>query len=424
MSKKGLCILLIHMAFASCCLIQAQEVKDSVKIHFRQGKITLDPSVGNNREVLDRIKDSLSYSFTVDSIYKLRKVIVTGGASPEGSVRLNEGLSRNRANVLFKYLSRYAELPDSLMIFSFLGRDWNGLLQSVKLDPDVPNREETIKFLEDVVERCKDGEKEEDKNFQRFTQLCGGAPYRYTYRKLFPPLRASSVELTYERIWNPIKIPPVKIDIVHHVPALGLEMGEIAKAELPDMPLPFYMAIRTNMLEDVLLVPHIGVEFYLGKQWSIGANWKYAWWKNDRKHDYWRIYGGDVTLRKYFGRKAEEKPLQGHHIGLYGQVLTYDFELGGKGVMGGVPGGSIFDKCNYGVGIEYGYSHPVARRLNLDFSIGLGYFGGEYREYKPVDDCYVWQATKQRHFWGPTKAEVSLVWLIGRGNVNTKKGGE
>ena len=78
---------------------------------------------------------------------------------------------------------------------------------------------------------------------------------------------------------------------------------------------------------------------------------------------------------------------------------------------------------NYGAGLEYGYSLPVARRLNLDFVVGLGYWGGTYYEYLPLDDCYVWQRTKQRHWVGPTKVELSLVWLLGSENCNSKKKG-
>ena len=178
---------------------------------------------------------------------------------------------------------------------------------------------------------------------------------------------------------------------------------------------PYYLAAKTNLLYDALLVPNVGVEIYLGKGWTVGANWMYAWWKNDDRHRYWRTYGGDLNVRRYFGRKALEKPLQGHHLGVYGQILTYDFELGGRGYLG--------DKWSWGAGIEYGYSLPLARRLNMDFSIGLGYLGGEYMEYVPMDTHYVWQVTKQRRWFGPTKAEVSLVWLIGRGNTNPQKGG-
>lgn len=178
---------------------------------------------------------------------------------------------------------------------------------------------------------------------------------------------------------------------------------------------PFCMAVKTNLLYDAVLIPDIGVEFCLGKNWSVAGNWMYAWWKSDRKHNYWRIYGGDVELRRWFGRRAVEKPFSGHHVGLYGQIVTYDFELGGKGYLG--------DKWSYGGGVAYGYSLPVGHRFNVDFTMGIGYLGGSYKEYIPLDGHYVWQTTKNRRWFGPTKAGISLVWLIGRGNYNEKKGG-
>lgn len=92
--------------------------------------------------------------------------------------------------------------------------------------------------------------------------------------------------------------------------------------------------------------------------------------------------------------------------------------------MGGKPGGTLWEKMNYSAGLEYGYSLPITQRLNLDFVIGVGYWGGTYYEYLPTDNHYVWQATKQRRWFGPTKAEMSLVWLLGNGNYNAKKGGK
>ena len=147
----------------------------------------------------------------------------------------------------------------------------------------------------------------------------------------------------------------------------------------------------------------------------------YAWWKTDRRHRYWRTYGGDIEVRKYLKCTTSDIPYNRHYVGLYAQVLTYDFELGGKGYMGGKPGGTLWDRMNYVVAAEYGYSLPVARRLNIDFGIGVGYMGGKYYEYEPIDAHYVWQATKQRKWFGPTKAEISLKWLIGRGNTNGHK---
>ncbi len=196
----------------------------------------------------------------------------------------------------------------------------------------------------------------------------------------------------------------------------SLQAQEVSSEVISDSRTPFRIALKTNLLYDALLVPNVGAECYLGRDWSVSANGMLAWWSKDSKQHYWRIYGGEVELRKWFGSKAETKPLTGHHLGIYTQIIAYDFELGGKGYMA--------DPWNYTVGISYGYSHPIARRLNLDFTIGIGYMGGEYKKYKPVDDCYVWQYTKQRHWIGPTKAEVTLVWLLGKDNYNKEKGGK
>lgn len=174
-----------------------------------------------------------------------------------------------------------------------------------------------------------------------------------------------------------------------------------------------YITIKNNLLYDILLIPNLGADIYVGRNWSVSANWMYAWWHNDNRHRYWRVYGGDAGIRYWFGTKAHSKPLTGHHVGLYGQMLTYDFEWGKRGYLG--------DKWSYGIGLEYGYSMPLSERFNLDFSIGAGYLGGQYKEYLPMDGHYVWQSTKNRRWFGPTKAEVSIVWLLGKENKNKKR---
>ena len=136
-------------------------------------------------------------------------------------------------------------------------------------------------------------------------------------------------------------------------------------------------------------------------------------------------YGGDIAVRWWFGKAAAKKPLSGHHLGIYGGILTYDFEFGGTGYMGGLPHETLWNRSLRMAGIEYGYSLSVARRLNIDFTIGIGYLGGKYIKYVPDHGRYLWQSTHKINWFGPTKAEISLVWLIGRGNYNaSKKGGE
>lgn len=420
--KKFITLLFLLQGF---CAIARSEC-DSVRIYFRQGHSVLEPGLHGNREALKRIADSLrTYAGPTG---RLRRIEVTGGASPEGSVLLNKRLSEKRAKALLEHLSREGGIPDSLLSFTFLGRDWGGLIRLVENDPGVPCRDAVLELLHDIAERCRGGEKAEDANAARLAHFKEGEPYRYMYRKLFPELRATQLCLRYET--TPVRQQPIAAGVSFPKPVLRTPAPLSAPVSAPAFAghtprtqKPFYMAVKTNMLYDAIAVPNIGAEFYAGRNWSVGANWMYAWWKTDRKHWYWRTYGGELNVRKWFGKRAQEKPLQGHHLGVYGQLLTYDFETGGRGYIGGKPGGSLWDKANWGAGVEYGYSLPVGRRLNLDFTVGAGYLGGEYREYISLEDCYVWQATKRLRWFGPTKAEVSLVWLIGRGNYNNRKGG-
>ncbi len=402
---------------------------DSVKIYFRQSRINYVPTLHGNQLALDKIADSLAIVGGDTSLYRLRRIHVVGAASPEGSIQFNKWLSEQRAATLFNYLTSngtfLTSVADSVKTHEFLGRDWRGLLRMVQNDYNTPSRDEVIALLNDII--STDGAVIDGVDpLIRLKRLAGGKPYLYMYRKMFPELRASKVVLWFDRVPNPFNAP----SIAPRLAPLSLSYAPVpeisvnAVPQLRKAPSPFYMSLRTNMLYDLGLVPNIGADFYLGKNFSLSAFWTYAWWKTDRKHWYWRTYGGDVALRYWFGKAAAAKPLTGHHIGVYAQALTYDFEFGNKGYMAGQPGGNIFDQANLGAGIEYGYSLPITPRLNLDFTASVGYMGGKCWEYVAEDDCYVWQRTKKTRWFGPTKLEVSLVWLIGKANINLGKGGK
>lgn len=412
LNNYGLALLLY---ICNIGVLSAQEAQDSARIYFRQGYAGLDLRLRENKKALDKLR-----AVFTDTNYRLWKISVTGAASPEGAISLNKRLAEERARNLFQYISDGTNTDALLRERIFVGRDWKRLIALVKEDTQVPCRSEVLRLLEKIS--AQEGVDGQDR-LSELRRLQGGEPYMYMYKHLFPELRSSQVKVWYETVREKLLTDTLRIvDTLRIHTRDTLFLHDTIVIRVPEEKRPFSMAVTTNMLYDALAVPNIGVEFFLGHSWSLAANWAYGWWKNDHRRYYWRIYGGELSLRHWFGKRAIGKPLTGHHIGVYGQTVTYDFEFGGKGQMGGEPGGSLWDRASFGVGIAYGYSLPIARRLNIDFSIGLGYLGGKYYEYIPIDQCYVWQATKQRHYWGPTKLEVSLVWLIGRENYNQKKG--
>lgn len=400
-----------HILFVLIILLRGipstcQEISDSLRIHFQQSKSLFNESVAGNSMFYGSLADLLEMAKRKD--VEIVSITVYGAASPEGGIDYNKGLSKRRADRIASYIAEVGGGRISPEVVA-VGRDWSGLYALAVDDCELPSREATLDLLCRLA--MPNDKESEDRMFAQLKVLDGGKPYRYMYSRLFPELRKAGVKVVavyrIDDLVSDGRVSPLETSFAEpngiSISAKGDVMQEVRKK-------PWYVGVKTNMLYDAMLVPNGGLEIYLGKNWSIDAYWMYAWWKSDRVHNYWRTYGGDVELRKWLGSAARRKPLTGHHIGAYAQIVTYDFELGGRGYLA--------DRWSYAAGVSYGYSLPVAKRLNIDFSMGLGYMGGEYKEYLPQDGHYVWQSTKRRHWIGPTKAEISLVWLIGRGNTN------
>ena len=401
--------LLLAMLLVASAKAKAEGDTLRSRIYFPVGVSKIDHSFQGNgvrlefmiRDIHARMKQS-----------RLRKVRLSAGASVEGNSALNMRLSDERLQSLSDVFHERLSVPDSIYEYHSLGENWQGLLALVERS-DMPHRDETLNILRNTPEWVTERGHVVDSRKRQLMNLRGGSVWHYMEKYFFPELRnCSVVECEFEPIASRPE-PTVVREVLTVRDTLILRDTVCPADELP-APRPLYLAAKTNLLYDAVLVPNVGLELSLGQGWSVGGNWMYAHWSNDARHRYWQIYGGELEVRRYFGSLAAEKPLQGHHVGLYAQAVTYDFETGGKGYL---------SDFAYGVGLEYGYSLPVAKRLNIDFGIGIGYSGGKYKSYYPDAGCYVYIETKRRHWFGPTRAEVSLVWLLGRGNVNSKKGG-
>ena len=183
-----------------------------------------------------------------------------------------------------------------------------------------------------------------------------------------------------------------------------------ARGQAWDIGHPNMIHLSTNLLYDAALVPNVGVEYAFAPRWSAKAHGMYAWWSNDSRHRYWRLSGGSLELRRWLGSNVDAFELKGHHVGAYAGAYRYDFELGNTGNK---------SDFNYSVGLSYGYSMPIGRKLSLDLGVSVGYIGGDYTKYDYEYECYMWIADMRRNYFGVTRAEASLVWHIELG----RKGG-
>ena len=426
-------VLILSCFLCSSFVLSAQErVEKRYSIFFRVGRSEIDLSYLENRHVVETMIHDIqttlqSANFTPDSL------LIYASTSPEGSLQLNKWLAKSRANTAKEFiLNALPELSKADIRLESRTNDWSGLIQTFRSESTLPYHDEVLKVLTDPSIEDKEAA------LKSMPEV-----YDYIKHNLLHKMRTATVTICVigeedEFVATPVetadkKVTPEAEQTAENAVDQTTEQQEESSGipsetvtENPSEPQsadetdstdkkPFYMGIKNNMLYDMAIIPNIGVEFYLGGNFSVVANWMYSWWKSDTIAWYWRTYGGDLAVRYWFGNASRKKPLQGHHLGLYGQIITYDFEIGNKGILA--------DKWSWTGGLEYGYSVPVAKRLNIDFTIGGGFHQGLYDEYLPIDGHYVWQATKRRVFIGPTKAEISLVWLLGRGNENEGKGG-
>lgn len=144
-------IFILFLALHTAAWAAAEELCDSVEIKFRQSKIILDPAYMGNAQSLDSMRSRMRLYTHPDSMYSLTEIRVVGAASPEGSVKFNEWLSEKRAEKIFDYIGSITPLHKDMTSFSFLGRDWKGLLREVQKDQNVPFKTDVLNLVNQIV---------------------------------------------------------------------------------------------------------------------------------------------------------------------------------------------------------------------------------------------------------------------------------
>ncbi len=409
MNACALSLLIIFSLFGYS-IVSGQERRARMRVIFRVGSSTVEHGLEDNANILS---DILSILEGRDSTACITNVRISGYASPDGGDSHNKRLSAARVHALEAYLRERVTIADSVIERHNGGIAWEQLAELVEKS-DMSHKEEVLHVLRNVPEYTYNEHNQLiDSRKKQVMDLQWGRTWHYLSDRYFPLLRNADIVIATTVREKKLREPETgnggsSVDIALP-PGLpnAREEQPLPDPDGSEESFPKF-SVKTNLLYDALAVPNLGVEFCLGEAWRLAANWMYGRWNMDDHRRYLFLYGGDLALRRWFGKR--ERPFTGHHAGVYGQLFTYDFRWGDKGYMGGKPNGALWEGFNYVVGVEYGYSLPVAKRLNLDFTVGAGYWGGTYYQYVPQDGHSVWQATKSRRWFGPTKAEVSLVW--------------
>ena len=413
--------------FVFICLIglalrgAAQTPSDStVEMRFRifypVSKTELYEDYMDNAKTLYRIRKYLETSPKIDSI------TIYSYASPEGSYSFNKHLAAERGKTAKQYLLKQIpaerHLPDSLIIIDPTAENWQGLYDLVYYQYPLADRNEVLQVLE-----RKDITDERRKALLK--RLNKGETWLYILKNLMPKLRYA----TWVSVWQRIDVDRVL------EPDVSLKV-DLPKMDLPKL-LPFtllpiveedtktILALKTNLLYDAVSWLNFSVEVPVGERFSALYYHQFPWWNWGKgKNEYcMRFLSIGLEGRWWFKpmpREATETRikrdrLMGHFLGVYGESGKWDFE-------------HKRDICYQGehwsAGLSYGYAMPVGKRMNLEFSVSVGYASIAYRGYTPSEDYEIlWRDPEKVgrwHYFGPTKAQVSLVLPF---IIKVKKGG-
>lgn len=387
---------------------------DSYALYYYCDRIDLQEDYLDNALQMARIRDILARSPRIDSI------AIYAYASPEGAPHRNDWLARRRAEVARDFI--LANLPnDSVLlphniILHPMGENWEGLYEELEANYHLMNRDRVMKIMRaDIPAETKKW---------RLKQLDNGFTYNWIIRHHMSALRVATWLCVYKPIpeFVPDTMPELNVGL-QTLPLPGVSM---------QMPVDTIMrkkttilALKTNLLYDALTLLNYSIEVPFNEKFSVLWYHQFPWWRwGEADNEYCiRFLSIGAEGRWWFkpkprpqmGKRVQRDKLMGHFVGLYAESGKWDFEWGR-------------DICHQGehwsVGLSYGYSMPLGRRLNMEFSLSVGYASIAYRKFEPSEDYEIlWRDPVKHgrwHYFGPTKAQVSLVVPI---TMKTKRKG-
>ena len=398
---------------ALCCPFHANAETDSVNsdryaLYYYHDRIDLQEDYLDNAMQMARIKDMLLHSPHIDSI------AIYAYSSPEGSPKWNNWLAVKRAEAakafILSNLSNDSILLPENIILHPMGENWEGLYEELYANYHLLNRDAVLRIM-----RAKVGT--ETKKW-RLQNLDGGYTYTWIIRNHMPRLRVATWICVYMQ--KPDFVAPV---IQDYKPDLGtIRIDTLPLPEL--LPLPVaekrkstMFALKTNLLYDAVTALNAEVEVPIGKRFSVMVEDVFPWWKagpNGNKYCL-QMWTMSVEPRWWFYRKGMNDRLQGHFIAPYVMSGKYDLQWNTS---------ICYRGYGWSAGLTYGYSMPLCKWLNMEFSMSIGYLNASFQHYQPSPDYeHLYKDPDnagRMTYVGPTKLKVSLVVPI-RFNWRTRK---
>lgn len=172
------------------------------------------------------------------------------------------------------------------------------------------------------------------------------------------------------------------------------------------------VALKTNLLYDATATANVGVEFGLGKQWTMDISGNYNGGWNPLGEGLYEHALVQPEFRYWFcNRFAGHFVALQFHLGSYtvGNIANEFIFLGSNMYK---LTDHIYDGNFFGAGAAYGYDVILGRHFNLELEVGFGFAYSEYNQYRLANPSEPVEAGETHYYIGPTKASIALVYLF------------
>ncbi len=420
--RRGLHILLIVSAIVltpSLCRAQTDSSgggssTSEFSLYYHWDRTDLDSTYLDNPEQMAAIRRHLAATPTIDSI------TIYAFASPEGvfehNVMLADRRSKTARQFILDNLPEGHSLDPECIHLRPMNENWEGLY--VELEANYHRRDR-----ERVMAIMRDNSVGNDTKKWRLQQLDGGYTYDFIIRRHMPRLRVA----TWIGVHSPVQqAEPLNLEPLTAVGTYRLHDDGIApEPVLPPIDKHTIVALKTNMLYDLGTVLNFSVEVPLSERFSLLYEHHCPWWLSDNNRYCLEYLSFGGEFRWWFAPRSEgagptrvkRDALVGHFLGVYGFGGKCDFQFNRS---------ICYQADFFSAGLTYGYAMPLSKRLNIEFSLSVGYASIPYWHYNPSDDYEILFRDRERtgrwHWIGPTRVGVSLVVpLLVKRSANSKK---
>lgn len=168
------------------------------------------------------------------------------------------------------------------------------------------------------------------------------------------------------------------------------------------------IGLKTNALYWATSTPNLGLEFAVGKRFTIAVDGGYNPWTFDKDAEVNRkfkhlLVGPEV---RYWFCDA----FQGHFIGLNARYSLYNISAVKIPFVDG-SSDRRYQGWAAGAGVTYGYSWIIGKRWNMEATFGYGWWYTVYDRYEN-SKCGLFQETCPDNFFAPTRIGLSFIYLL------------